>query len=127
MFKGPDGLKHFIVELKHIITPTKLLGRPGVVSECHNIYICFTPVCLLLNIHMYIYALLVLYSCFTSLDICNCCNPPLVTYIHLYSCFTPTLLVLFLVCVCVCVCACVCVSVPAYLPSTRASRVCGGK
>ncbi len=29
------------------------------------------PVCLLLNI----YALLVLYSCYTSLDICDCCNP----------------------------------------------------
>jgi hypothetical protein len=55
---------------------------------------------------MYICALLALYSCFTSPDICNCCNPPLVTYIHIYSCFTPTLLVLFLVCVCVCVCAC---------------------
>ncbi len=42
------------------------------------------------------------YCCFTSLDVCNCCNPPLLTYIHLYSCFTRTLLVLFLLCVCVC-------------------------
>jgi hypothetical protein len=46
------------------------------------------------------YALLVF--CFTSLDVCNCCNPPLLTYIHQYSCFTRTLLVLYLVCVCVC-------------------------
>jgi hypothetical protein len=53
---------------------------------------------------MYIYALLVLYSCFTSLDVCNCCHPVLLQYIHLYSCFTRTLLVLFLMYVCVCVC-----------------------
>ena len=39
-----------------------------------------------------------------SLDICNCCSPPLLTYIHLYSCLTRTVLVLFLLCVCVCVC-----------------------
>ncbi len=32
VFKGLHGLKLFIVELKHIITPTKLLPRPGVVS-----------------------------------------------------------------------------------------------
>jgi hypothetical protein len=32
VLKGRRGLKHFIVELKHIITPTKLLARPGVVS-----------------------------------------------------------------------------------------------
>ena len=51
---------------------------------------------------MYIYALLVLYSCFTSLDLCNCCNPALLEYILLFSCFTRTLLVLFLLCVCVC-------------------------
>jgi hypothetical protein len=24
------------------------------------------------------------YSCFTSLDVCNCCNPPLLTYIRLH-------------------------------------------
>jgi hypothetical protein len=53
---------------------------------------------------MYIYALLVLYSCFTSPDICNRCNPVLLQYIHSYTCFTRTLRVLFLVCVCVCVC-----------------------
>jgi hypothetical protein len=52
---------------------------------------------------MYICALLVLYSCFTSLHICKCCNPVLLQYIHLYSCFTRTLLVLFLLCVRVCV------------------------
>jgi hypothetical protein len=51
---------------------------------------------------MYTYALLVFYCCFTSLDICNCCNPSLRTYIHLYSYLTRILLVLFLVCVCVC-------------------------
>jgi hypothetical protein len=32
VFKGLHGLELFIVELKHIITPTKLLARPGVVS-----------------------------------------------------------------------------------------------
>jgi hypothetical protein len=32
VFKGLPGLKQFIVELKHIITPTNLLARPGVVS-----------------------------------------------------------------------------------------------
>jgi hypothetical protein len=32
VFTGLHGLKHFIVDLKHIITPTKLLARPGVVS-----------------------------------------------------------------------------------------------
>ena len=32
VFKGLHGLKLFIVEQKHIITPTKLLPRPGVVS-----------------------------------------------------------------------------------------------
>ncbi len=40
-----------------------------------------------------------LYCCFTSLDICNCCNPPLLTFIHLSSYLIRTLLVLFLVCV----------------------------
>jgi hypothetical protein len=53
-------------------------------------------------IYMYIYALLVLYSCCTSRYICNCCDPALLEYIHLYSCFTRTLLVLFLLFVCVC-------------------------
>jgi hypothetical protein len=112
--KGLHGLQHSIVELKHIMTPTKLLARPGVVSV--------TIYCLLLNIYIYIYEyaltspLLVFYSFFTSLDICNCCNPPSLTYIHWYSsCFTRILLVLFLVCVRVCV--------PAYW----ARRVCGGK
>ena len=51
---------------------------------------------------MYIYACLVLHSCFTSLDICNCCNPAFLECIHLYLCFTRTSLVLFLLCVCVC-------------------------
>jgi hypothetical protein len=54
--------------------------------------------------YIYIYAFLVFYSCFTSLDICNCCNPPLLTYIHLYSFNTRTLLVRFLVCEFVYVC-----------------------
>ncbi len=57
------------------------------------------------NIFMYIYSLLVLYSCFTPLDICNCCNPVLLQYIHayslLYAYFTRTF---HAVCVCVCVC-----------------------
>ncbi len=101
MFKGLHGLTHFIVELKHITTPTKLLARPGVVGVTIYIYIRFTPVCFLWNIYIFIYALLVFYSCFTSLDICNYHNPPSLTYIHLHSCFTRTLLVLFLVRVCV--------------------------
>jgi hypothetical protein len=54
--------------------------------------------------YIYIYGLLVFYCCVTSLDICNCCNPPSLAYIHLYSCLTRTLLLLFLLCVCVCVC-----------------------
>jgi hypothetical protein len=54
--------------------------------------------------YLYIYGLLVFYSCVTSLDICNCCNPPSLAYIHLYSCLTRTLLLLFLLCVCACVC-----------------------
>ncbi len=77
------------------------------------LYSCFAPPLLLLyfnimHIHIYIYiyihiyALLLLYSCFTSRYICNCCNPALLEYIHLCSCFTRTLLVLFLLCVCVC-------------------------
>jgi hypothetical protein len=66
--------------------------------------LCLLPIFtyIYMYIYIYIYALLVFYCCFTSLDICNCCNPPLLTDIHLYSCFTRTLLVLFLVCVCVC-------------------------
>jgi len=54
--------------------------------------------------YLYIYGLPVFYSCVTSLDVCNCCNPPSLAYIHLYSCLTRTLLLLFLLCVCVCVC-----------------------
>jgi hypothetical protein len=57
----------------------------------------------------------VFYCCITSLDICNCCNPPLLTYMRLYSCCTRSVLALVLVCLCVCV--------PAYWPS----RACGGK
>ncbi len=72
VFKGLRGLKHFIVELKHVTTPTKLLARPGVVSV--------TMQCLLLNIYIYICMLyLVLHCCVTSLDTCNCCNPVLLT------------------------------------------------
>jgi hypothetical protein len=69
-------------------------------------------------IFRYIYGLLVVYSCFTSLEICNCCNPVLLQYTHSYSCCTRTLLVLFLECVLCVLCLCVCV--PAYWPS----RVC---
>ena len=94
VLKGLRALEHFIAELKHIITPTKLLARPGVVSV--------TIQCLLL--YIYVYGLLVLYCCVTSLDICNCCNPPSLAYIHLYSCLTRILLLLFLLCVCVCAC-----------------------
>ena len=36
------------------------------------------------------------YSCFTSLDICNCCNPPSFTYIYSF------ILLLLALCVCVC-------------------------
>ncbi len=107
VFKGLHALEHFIVELRHITTPTKLLGRPGVVSVI--IW------CLILNIYISMYALLVFYSCITPLGICNCCNPPLLTYIHSYSCFSRAVLSLFLVCVCVCV--------SAYW----LCRVCGGK
>ncbi len=60
--------------------------------------------------YLYIYALLVLYSCFTSLEICNCCNPVLLIFIY-----TPAFLVLFLLCVCM--------YVPAYWPT----RVCAAK
>jgi hypothetical protein len=64
------------------------------------IYICLTPVCLLLNI--YVYVLDMLYLCFTP------ASPLLMyvsavilfyLYIHLYSCFTRTLLAVY-VCVC---------------------------
>jgi hypothetical protein len=44
VFKGLHALKHVIVELKHITTPTKLLAGPGVVSV--------TIKCLLLNIYL---------------------------------------------------------------------------
>ncbi len=57
----------------------------------YMLHSCFTPALLqhvymctydlLLYVYssmcMYIYALLVLCSCFTTLDMCNCCNPPL--------------------------------------------------
>jgi hypothetical protein len=33
VFKGLHALEHVIAELKHIMTPTKLLARPGVVSD----------------------------------------------------------------------------------------------
>jgi hypothetical protein len=39
---------------------------------------------------MYIYALLVFYCCFTSLDICNCCNPVLLTHIRLAPLHEPS-------------------------------------
>ncbi len=81
----------------------------------HMLYSCILT---LAYIFRYIYALLVLYSCFTSLEICNCCTPVLLQYTHSYSCCTRTLLVLFLLCV---LCACVCVK--AYWPS----RVCAAQ
>ena len=53
VFKGLHALQHFIVELKHIRTPTTLLARPGVVSvtimltleylHIYALYLCFTP------------------------------------------------------------------------------------
>jgi hypothetical protein len=103
VFKGLHGLKLFMVELKHIITPTKLLARPGVVSVTIYIHMLYSCMSTLKYSYIYMYALLVFHSCFNSLDICNCCNPPLLTCIHLYSCFTRTLLVIFLLCVRVCV------------------------
>ncbi len=63
--------------------------------------------------HIYIYDVLLLYSCFTPRYACTSCNSILLRYIHLYSCFTRTLLLLFLMCVCV----------PAYWRS----RLCGAK
>jgi hypothetical protein len=56
LFKGLHGPKHFIAELKHIITPTKLVARPGVVrvTICIYMYTCsYNP------------AFLVLYSYFS--------------------------------------------------------------
>jgi hypothetical protein len=91
-------------------TPVNLTRVSVCVCVCvfiHTYIHCYTYALLLYvysYIFMYIYALLVLYSCFTSLDICNCCNPVLLQYTHSYSCCTRTLLVLFLLCVCVCVC-----------------------
>jgi hypothetical protein len=53
------ALEHVIAELKHIITPTKLLARPG------------TDVTLL-HLHILIYspALLVIYSYFSGVCVC---------------------------------------------------------
>jgi hypothetical protein len=113
--KGLPGLKHFIVELKHIITPTKLLARPGVVRVTIYIHMLYSFMLTLECLHIYIYGLLVFYSCFTSLDICNCCNPPLLTFISLILLLSSYLTITFLgVCM---------LCVPAFWSST----VCGGK
>ncbi len=48
-----------------------------------------TPTYIYSHIYIYTYALLLLYSCFTSRYICNCCNPALLKYLYLCSCFTP--------------------------------------
>ena len=114
VFKGLLGLKHFIAELRHIITPTKLLARPVVLSVTTYIRMLCSCMHTLKYLYICMYALLVFYSCFTPLDICNCCNPPF-TYIYsfillLFSYFTRTFLA-------------VCVCVPAYWPT----RVCGAK
>ncbi len=90
MFKGIRGLKHFIVTLKHIITPIKLLARPGVVSV--TIYIHMLYLCMLTLKYVHIY---MLYLCFI---------PASSLLIHLYSYFTCTFLA-------------VCVCVPAYWAS----------
>jgi hypothetical protein len=132
--KGLPALKHFILALKHITTPTNLLARPGVVivtpcftcactyavlpyAHVHMLYSCMlTPECISIYTSIYIYTYIythiyihkhiyILYSCFASRSICNCCNPAFLKYLYLCSCFTPaSLLLLLLLCVCVCVC-----------------------
>ncbi len=42
VFKGLPVLKHFIVELKHIITPTKLPARSGEVGVTIYIYMLYS-------------------------------------------------------------------------------------
>ncbi len=109
VFKGLLGLKHSIVELRHIITSSKLLASLVVLSV--SIYIRMLYSCMHTLKYLYVY---MLHLCFTP-------APPLLiyvtavillllTYIHLYSCFPRTFLVLFLLCVCV----------PAYWPTGAA-------
>ena len=92
-----ESNQRFEAEMSRIMA--KVVDKKALSSREHMLLMRRTY---LEAVFMYIYALLVLHSCFTSLDICNCCNPALLEYIHLYSCFTRTLLVLFLLCVCAC-------------------------
>jgi hypothetical protein len=95
VLKGLRALEHFIAELKQIITPTKLLARPGVVSvsiQClllyiniYMVYLCFIPASRLL---IYVTAVTLLH-----LHICIYTRALLVLY-HYFSC-----------CACVCACA----------------------
>ncbi len=115
LFKGLHGIKHFIVEQKHIITPTKLLPRPGVVSV--TIYIHMLYSCMLTLKYLYIY---MLYLCFTlASPLLIYATAVILLYLHLFI-YTLAILVLysyFAWCVCVCVC------LPAYWPG----RVRGAK